>query len=336
MNSEQQWQRVLSRSEGDFFYGVKTTGVFCRPTCPSRRPRRESVEFFDAADAAKRAGYRACLRCKPEEADARVAAIAAACRFLDANPDAKLGDVAEHVALSPFHLQRTFKKVMGVSPAEYARGRRAAALKSAMARGASVTDAMYEAGYGSPSRLYESQPLGMTPTTWRRGGAGLTIRFTIAETPVGTLLLARTERGVCAIEFGDGAERALRAEFPAATIVRDDEALAADVAHVAQHLAGAERSLELPLDVQATAFQRRVWQALRAIPYGETRTYAEVAAELGAPRGARAVARACATNRVALAVPCHRVVRGDGELAGYKWGIERKRALLARERAAKG
>ena len=345
------WTAVLereARQDGRFVYAVRTTGVYCRPSCPSRRPRRENVEFFAGPAEAERAGYRACRRCGPKNAAAPAAeTVQRACSHLEAHLDepVTLAALGAAVGVSPFHLQRLFKRVTGVSPREYANARRVERLKARLQQGDGVADATYEAGYGSGSRVYESSDaqLGMTPATYRRGGPGVTIRFGTAASPLGRLLVAVTGRGVCAVTLGDSdaaLEAALRREYPRALIERaaadgaEDAALAAAIDAVLEHLAGEEPSLALPLDVRATAFQRRVWQALQAIPYGATRSYREIAAAIGSPRATRAVARACAANRVALVVPCHRVVRGDGETGGYRWGEERKRQLLDRESRA--
>jgi AraC family transcriptional regulator of adaptative response/methylated-DNA-[protein]-cysteine methyltransferase len=342
MNPEKQWQLVLARdarSDGKFVYAVRSTGIFCRPTCPSRRPRRKLVEFFATASDAERAGYRACKRCRPTEANPQVTKVYAACRLIDENIDATLtlSAIGNKVGLSPFYLQRLFKRVLGVTPHEYRHARRAGEFKSALARGGRITDAIYEAGYGSSSRLYEKAQgrLGMTPSAYQRKGAGAIIRFSILDTQLGKLLVAVTEKGVCSIQFGDSdlaLEKALRTQFSQAQITRDDTGLETMTTKLTAYLAGAAVPLDLPLDVQATAFQERVWKALREIPYGETRSYSEVASQIGNKRAVRAVARACATNPVCLVVPCHRVVHKDGDLAGYRWGNKRKAALLKKER----
>lgn len=341
---DEAWAAVTSRdarADGRFFYAVTTTGVFCRPSCPSRRPRRRHVLFFARPQEARAAGFRPCRRCAPE---ARFAPAAAALERVRAHVDAHLDErltleaLAAVASLSPAHLQRSFKARYGLSPRGYVRARRAERFKAEVRKGRTVTDALYEAGYGSGSRLYEAAAaeLGMTPGTYRRGGAGLSIRYTTAAAALGRVLVAATERGVCAVQLGDAdaeLEAGLARQYPQATLERDDAALRPTLAAILAHLDGGVRQLDLPLDVAATAFEWRVWRALQQIPYGETRSYAEVAAALGRPRAARAVARACAANRVALLVPCHRVVRGDGGVGGYRWGTERKRALLARETA---
>ena len=346
MTDEDRWQAVAGRDarfDGDFVFAVASTGIYCRPSCPSRRPRRRNVSFYGVPEAAEHAGYRACLRCRPRDAatrDARIEAVRSVCRYIEeyGGGPPTLAALGAHVNLSPHHLQRSFKAVIGVTPRQYYDARRLDRLKGLLRDGDAVTGALYEAGYGSSSRLYEKAPaqLGMTPATYRRGGEGARIGYTIAASPLDRLLVGATARGVCALYLGgdDGAlEAALGAEYPAADIARDDAGLGPWVDAVLAHLEGRAPDLDLPLDVRATAFQRQVWEALRAIPYGETRSYGEVARAIGRPTAARAVARACATNRVSVVVPCHRVVRGDGGLGGYRWGIERKKALLAKEHA---
>jgi len=345
-DEERLWQSVLARdveADGAFVYAVRTTGIYCRPTCPARRPRRENVAFFALPEAAEQAGFRACHRCHPEQAairDPQVEVVQRVCRAIAANPEEPptLASLGADVGLSPFHLQRTFKRVMGITPRQYADACRMDRLKSELRKGEAVTSALYGAGYGSPSRLYERAPaqLGMTPAVYRRGGAGMRIHYTVVPCPLGRLLVAATERGICAINLGDAEDTladSLRKEYPAAAIARDASGLDSTVAAIIRHLHGQEPHLDLPLDVQATAFQWRVWEALQTIPYGSTRSYGEIARAIGQPTAARAVAQACATNRVALAIPCHRVVREDGDLGGYRWGIERKRTLLAQEQA---
>ncbi len=343
-DEERQWQSVLARdveADGAFVYAVHTTGVYCRPTCPSRRPRQENVAFFALPEAAEQAGFRACRRCHPEQAvirDPQVEVVQRVCRAIAANPEAPptLASLGADVGLSPFHLQRTFKRVMGITPRQYADACRMDRFKGELRKGEAVTSALYGAGYGSPSRLYERAPaqLGMTPAIYRRGGAGMRIHYTVVPCPLGLLLVAATERGICAITLGDADDAladGLTREYPAAAIARDDSGLDSAVATIVRHLHGQEPHLDLPLDLQATAFQWRVWEALQAIPYGSTRSYGEIARAIGQPTAARAVAQACATNRVALAIPCHRVVRDNGEVGGYRWGVERKRTLLAQE-----
>jgi len=335
------WQQVMARDarqDGRFVFAVRTTGVYCRPSCPSRRPRRESVEFFSNPNEAERAGYRACLRCKPTEVPAQAQYVMRARQLLDnAEGVVTLSKLSRRVGLSPFHLQRLFKRATGLSPREYQSARRLQSVKAGLRNGDEVTTALYDAGYGSPSRLYEksAEQLGMTPGEYRRGGAGASITFATAPTPLGRLLVAATERGLCAVRFGESAtelERDLRQEFHAAELHRDDGAMTRYVEPLVAAIRGENATVDLPLDVRATAFQRKVWNQLREIPRGETRSYGEIARAIGEPRAVRAVARACATNPVAIAVPCHRVVRSDGEESGYRWGIERKNKLLERER----
>jgi AraC family transcriptional regulator of adaptative response/methylated-DNA-[protein]-cysteine methyltransferase len=342
------WRALCARDrtwDGRFVFAVQTTGVYCRPSCPARRPLRKNVLFFTAPDAAERAGFRGCRRCRPREtgaADTRADMVAAACRLLAEDRDQpwRLDALAEAVGVSPRHLLRTFKDALGVTPRQYAEARRMAAFKGRLRGGDSVTGAMYDVGFGSSSRLYEDVQgrLGMTPATYRRGGRGMSIGYTVTASPLGRLLVAATERGVAAVSLGDSEpalEAGLRKEYPQAEIRRDDAGLQRWVSLVLDELAGARPRTDLPLDVQATAFQHRVWQELRAIPRGQTRSYAEVARRIGQPTAARAVARACASNRVALLVPCHRVVATGGGVGGYRWGAQRKRALLERERDEK-
>jgi AraC family transcriptional regulator of adaptative response/methylated-DNA-[protein]-cysteine methyltransferase len=342
LQNENHWLQVMARDarqDGRFVFAVRTTGVYCRPSCPSRRPRRDSVEFFPDPQEAERAGYRACLRCKPTEVSPQAQYVLRARQLLDnAEGVVTLAQLSKQVGLSPFHLQRLFKRATGLSPREYQSARRVQHVKTELRKGEYVTTALYEAGFGSPSRLYEKsdQQLGMTPGTYRRGGVGVSITFAIAPTPLGRMLVAATERGLCVVRFGESVaelERDLRNEFHAATLLRDDAAMRRYIEPLLASLSGNKTTIDLPLDVRATAFQQKVWEALQRIPCGETRSYTDVARELGDPKAVRAVARACASNPVALAVPCHRVVRSDGDLAGYRWGLERKRKLLERERA---
>jgi AraC family transcriptional regulator, regulatory protein of adaptative response / methylated-DNA-[protein]-cysteine methyltransferase len=339
------WDAVAARDrtmDGVFFYAVMSTGVYCRPSCPSKRPRRENVVFFRAREAAERAGFRPCKRCCPDseaDRDSNAEIAEKVCRYIDIHPDepVTLEALGRALGVSPFHLQRTFKAVTGITPRAYADSRRLNSLKSGLREGHSVTRSMYDAGYGSSSRLYEraSSQLGMTPARYRKHGAGVSIQYTIAPTPIGKMLLAATEQGVCAIRFGDSAnelELELRAEYPKAEIARANDKLQAQVDALRAILSG-DSTPALPLDIQATAFQRRVWEALQTIPRGATKSYSRIAAEIGHPKAARAVARACAANPVAVAIPCHRVVREDGSTGGYRWGLERKKKLLALEAA---
>ncbi len=344
-DSDVRWTAVLARdrrADGAFVYAVSSTGIYCRPSCASRRPHRERVAFFDSADDAVRAGYRACRRCRPDDvvaaADPWVEKIRRACVYLtNVEGHPSLATLAARLGGSPYHLHRNFKRLVGLTPREYADACRLRKVKQRLRAGGEVTGAVLDAGYGSSSRFYERAVprIGMTPTTYRRGGAGMRIRYAVVPSPVGTVLVAATPRGVCAVSIGSseaGLERQLRAEYPAAEFVRDRGALTRWTAAILAHLEGRRPRLDLPLDVQATAFQWQVWTALAAIPYGETRSYADVAAAIGRPKAVRAVARACAANRVALAIPCHRVVPSAGGIGGYRWGAARKRALLEGER----
>ena len=345
---EARWQVVLARevcSNERFVYAVRSTGVYCRPGCPSKRPRRENVMFFPVPDAAEKAGFRPCRRCRPQSArpgSSQLDMIGKACHLMEqrAEMPVTLAALGKELDVSPYHLERTFKRFLGITPREYADALRLERLKSSLREERDVTTALYEAGYGSSRGLYERAPkhLGMTPATYRRGGRGMEISYTTAHSPLGRLLVGRTERGICAVSLGDSddtLEQELRAEYFEATIRRDNARLGLWVSALVAHLCGSRPQLELPLDVRATAFQRRVWQELRKIPYGETRSYSQIARALGQPKAARAVANACAANPAALVIPCHRVVRDGGESGGYRWGAERKQALLSRESLAK-
>ena len=339
---EQQWQQILSRdarADGQFVYGVKSTHIYCRPTCPSRRPRRTNVDFFAQPSAAENAGFRACKRCRPNAAHPQAAIVEAACRFVDAHLDSRvtLSQLAKHTGYSAFHLQRMFKKTLGISPQQYQAQRRLATLKSGLRANGKVIDAAYDAGYSSSSRLYEkgTSQMGMTPASYGKNGAGAKIVYTIFDSDLGKVLVAKTERGICSLRFASSAaelERELRAEFRAAEIARNDSALTAAVSAARRCLAGHNAARQLSFDVQATAFQRLVWAELQRIPAGGTRTYEDVARSIGSPRAHRAVARACASNHVAVLIPCHRVVPKSGGDGGYRWGRERKAALLKAER----
>jgi AraC family transcriptional regulator, regulatory protein of adaptative response / methylated-DNA-[protein]-cysteine methyltransferase len=334
------WQAVLDRDrqfDGQFVYAVRSTGVYCRPSCPSRRPRREQVDFYETNEAAAQAGFRPCKRCRPDEVDSQAEMVRQVCAYIETHETATLAELSQAVSVSPFHLQRVFKRLMGISPRQYADAYRLGQLKTHLKKGSSVTDAVYEAGYGSSSRVYERSDgqLGMTPSAYRRGGEGMNIVYTVRDCPLGRVLIAVTERGVCAVSLGSSdamLDEFVLNEFPAASVRRDDGLLSDWVDAILSYLNGWQPRVDVPLDVQATAFQRRVWEALRTIPAGETRTYSQVAASIGQPTAVRAVAHACATNRIALAIPCHRVIRTDGDLGGYRWGLERKRTLLAQER----
>jgi len=350
--NEALWHSVRIRdraADGAFVYAVRSTGIYCRPSCPSRKPRREQVIFFPLPEAAEQEGFRACRRCQPRSVgvrDPKINVVARVCREIesriadDAGEDQRLtltalGAVA---GMRPHQLERAFRSVMGVTPRQYADAQRMRLLKSRLKKGDNVTTALYEAGFGSSSRLYERAPsqLGMTPATYRDGGAGMRIHYTIVSSPLGRLLVGSTDRGVSAVYLGESdahLEAALRKEYPRTDLQRDRNGRNAWVEKILDHLRGKEPHLDLPTDVQATAFQRRVWEELRRIPYGTTKTYSDVARAIGRPAAIRAVARACATNPVSVVVPCHRVVREDGKLAGYRWGLDRKLALIEKERA---
>jgi AraC family transcriptional regulator of adaptative response/methylated-DNA-[protein]-cysteine methyltransferase len=338
------WQGVQARDarfDGVFVFGVRSTGIYCRPSCPARRPRRNQVVFFPLPEAAERAGFRPCRRCQPRDAPAAnpaVELVRRVCRALETNLEEPhtLAALGAHAGVSPGHLQRTFKRLLGITPRQYADACRLDRLKVRLRQGENVTHALYEAGYGSSSRLYEKAGalLGMTPGTYRRGGKGMKIRYALVNSPLGRLLVAGTLRGICAVCLGDSDARlqaALSAEYPEAEIRQDAVGLARWLKVILNYLEGDTSRLDLPMDVAATAFQRRVWEELRRIPYGSTRSYKQVARAIGRPTAVRAVARACATNPVSLVIPCHRVVREDGSLGGYRWGLERKKALLERE-----
>jgi AraC family transcriptional regulator of adaptative response/methylated-DNA-[protein]-cysteine methyltransferase len=340
---DQRWVAVVARDsghDGKFVFAVSTTGVYCRPSCAARRPRRDNVTFFSRPEQAEKAGFRACLRCRPRSISGNPQSDSAKeiCRYIEQHLDEpitleRLGKVFRQ---SPFHLQRRFKAALGITPREYADSCRLRQLKRNLQAGDNVTRAMYDAGYGSSSRLYEktASQLGMTPDKYRRGAVAATVRYAIADSPLGRMLIAATDRGVCSIQFAqsDGELiEGLKREFPFAVRKPDEGGLQAWVAALLQKMAGKELNSALPLDIRATAFQRRVWTYLQSIPFGATRSYGEVAKAIGQPSASRAVARACATNPVAVAIPCHRVVREDGSISGYRWGVERKKALLEME-----
>ncbi|MGH8447600.1 MAG: bifunctional DNA-binding transcriptional regulator/O6-methylguanine-DNA methyltransferase Ada [Solimonas sp.] len=351
-NDEQRWQAVQARDasqDGQFWYGVLTTGVYCRPGCASRLPLRKNVRFYTDMDAAERDGLRPCKRCKPRAAaaDAEALRIAEVCRYIEAHADAKLplAELAQRAHLSPFHFQRRFKAVVGLSPKEYAEACRLKNLRRELRAAPSVSDAIYGAGYGSGSRVYEKidTRLGMTPAEYRAGGAGVAISYASGATPLGLVMIAATDRGICFLQFGDSEPvllAALQAEYPAAQFsamaAPQKAQFGAWMQLLGEHLEGRRPRLELPLHTRGTAFQLEVWKYLQTIPYGEVRSYKEVAEGIGRPSAVRAVAHACATNNVALLIPCHRVIRGDGALSGYRWGLERKRVLIDQERAHRG
>ena len=345
-SDELRWRAVLDKdrkADGQFVFAVSSTKIYCRPSCPSRRPRRDHVSFYESPTAAETAGFRACLRCHPQTAneDARVTLVKRVCELIDADPEGKLtlDEISGVIGLSSFHLQRAFKGEMGISPREYAAARKAQRFREGVKAGERIASAMYGAGYGSSSRLYESAEaeLGMSPATYGRGGANVKINYTVMPCDLGWLLVAATEKGVCAVKLGDSIEqleRELRDEFNAATIEKSDRGLSDAVSTITRQLDLKQGLIQLPLDVRSTAFQRLVWRALRNIPSGETRSYSDIAQAIGRPAAVRAVARACASNPVALVIPCHRVIREDKSLGGYRWGLERKKKLLAKERAA--
>jgi len=344
---EAKWSAVVhrdQRADDLFYYSVRTTGVYCRPSCAARLALRKNVRFHPSTEAAEAEGFRPCRRCRPNEASQsvrRAQAVARACRLIEAadeTPD--LAAVAKEVGMSRFHFQRVFKTHTGLTPKAYALAHRSKRVRTELRRSSTVTDAIYEAGFNSNGRFYATsgQMLGMTPTAYRRGAPGTAIRYAIGECSLGLVLVARSEKGVCAILFGDRRKDLasdLQSRFPKADLSPGDRDFQQWVAQVVRFVEAPGVGLDLPLDVQGTVFERRVWKALQQIPLGSTLSYSQVAAKLGAPGSARAVARACAANRLALAIPCHRVVRSDGALAGYRWGVERKKVLLSREAAVK-
>ena len=343
MNEEIFWQAVKEndrRFDGIFFTCVTSTKIFCRPSCTARLPKRQNVYFVNSIEKAEVDGFRACLRCKPKaetKIDPKVRAAMQVCDLLKTEEDISLRSLSKKLEMSPYHLQRTFKKVIGVSPKKYAENMRIEKFKNELKDGRGVTDAMYESGFGSSSRLYEkaSKKLGMTPNTYKKGGVGMKINWTIADCELGRLLVARTEKGVCGVKFGDNDSELiedLRSEYIKAEISENKGNLKGFVRAILDHLAGKKPDLDLPIDIQATAFQMQVWEALRTIPYGETLSYSEVAEKIGNKKAVRAVASACAKNRVALVIPCHRVIGTNGKMSGYRWGIERKKKLLEKER----
>lgn len=341
--ADPRWADVLARdpaADGLFWYSVRTTGVYCRPSCAARTPRPENVDFHSSQEAAQEAGFRACKRCKPDQspdAERQAALIAAACRVLHTEePTPALAELAARLQLSPGHLHRLFKAQTGLSPRAYALALRAGKFRDGLRRGDKVIDAAYDAGFGSSRAVYEqgAAMLGMSPRRYRAGGTDMTLHFAVAPCSLGLVLVAASERGVCAILLGDASgplEEELRARFPAAELVPADAGFTGTVGQVVTLMDRPSADFALPLDVRGTAFQQRVWTALRRIPHGTTTTYSALANQLGMPKAVRAVASACAANPVAVAIPCHRVVRQDGALAGYRWGLERKKALLARE-----
>ena len=350
VNEAMAWESVLQRdasADDRFLYAVTTTGIYCRPSCPSRRPKRDNVAFFSSAAAAEQAGFRACQRCRPNRAKTPHRGVERARDYIDAHI-ADLGEeritlelLGEHSGLSPYHLQRKFKELVGLTPAQYIRARKSERLKGELKRGETVSRATFGAGYGSSSRVYgdSDKRLGMTPATYRRGGAGAHIEYVTARTSLGMLLVGATDRGICAVTLGNDAktlERALELEYPAATrtyVSHPSSSLQAWVADIIEAVDSDRVRLDIPFDIQASAFQWKVWRELQKIPFGETRSYGEIATAIGSPKAVRAVASACANNRAAVIIPCHRVVRQDGALGGYRWGLERKQLLIEKERA---
>ena len=343
---EARWAALLRRDrafDGNFFYSVASTGVYCKPSCRSRLPLRKNVSFHDTAQDAERAGFRACKRCRPGQApltEVHAAKIAQACRLIEAaDSELTLEMLADHVAMSPHHFHRLFKSIVGVTPKAYAVANRHQRVRQTLVETGSVTEAIYASGFNSNGRFYaaSSDMLGMTPRDFRAGGADIEIRFAIGESSLGWVLVAASGKGVCTIMLGDAPEPlrdALTAQYPRARLIEGDADFKSTATTVIGFVDTPGKGLTLPLDIQGTAFQQRVWEALRNIPLGTTATYADIAAVIGAPKAVRAVARACASNRLAVAIPCHRVVRTDGSLSGYRWGVARKRKLLDRE--AKG
>lgn len=342
--ADKYWRATLDRdrrADGDFVLAVRSTHIYCRPSCPARRPLRRNVTFFRTREEAERQGYRPCLRCRPNEVAAASALVARAAKYLVKNDEESLRllRIAKDLNTTPATLRRAFRQVTGLAPRQLAEALRIKRFKSLLRSGTNITDALYETGYGSSSRVYErsNTQLGMTPATYQKGGKGMKLEYTIAASPVGKVLVAATERGVSAVYLGDAERKLLaelREEYPHAEISPAAGATRSWVREIVQRIEGKPAQEELPLDLQATAFQRRVWQELQKIPRGTTKTYSQVARALGRPKAVRAVARACATNPVSVVVPCHRVVRENGSLAGYRWGLTRKERLLATERAA--
>jgi AraC family transcriptional regulator, regulatory protein of adaptative response / methylated-DNA-[protein]-cysteine methyltransferase len=340
------WASVVARdpaSDGKFYYAVKTTGVYCRPSCAARTPRPENVAFYTSTEGAAKAGFRPCKRCKPDGvslAEDQARRVAELCQFLEqAEPTPSLESLAKRAGWSVYHLHRVFRAITGLTPKAYAAGRRAERVRAKLGRSRTVTEAIYDAGYNSSGRFYEQANgvLGMTPRSFRQGGARAQIRFAIGECSLGSILVAASDRGVCAILLGDdpaALARDLEDRFPRADLIGGDAEFERLVARVVGMIETPKASVELPLDVRGTAFQERVWRAIGKIPAGSTASYAEIAKRIGVPKAVRAVAQACAANHLAVAIPCHRVVRADGDVSGYRWGVERKRTLLRREKAA--
>jgi AraC family transcriptional regulator, regulatory protein of adaptative response / methylated-DNA-[protein]-cysteine methyltransferase len=338
------WKAVLARDAGKdrtFVFGVRSTGIYCKPSCPARHPHIEQVVFFIGPDDAELSGFRACKRCHPRDQGnpPRTELVQRICKYVEGNLEGKLtlASLSQEAGLSPFHFQRTFKKVLGISPRQYIEARRLERVKQSLRRGETVTDALYGAGFTSRSRLYgkSSGQLGVNPGAFRRGGEGLSIHYTIIDSPIGRLLLGATGKGICAVCIGasdEAVESALKEDYYAADLYRNDHQMMKWAEEFSKYFDGREFPRNLPIDVQATAFQWKVWQQIRSIPYGKTSTYSEIAETIGKPRAIRPVANACATNHIALLIPCHRVVGKNGDLRGYKWGLKRKQALLSLEK----
>lgn len=351
LNPKKCWaavQRHDASQDGQFYYGVLTTGVFCRPSCPSRQPLEKNVRYYATPADAERDGLRACLRCRPLAVagnDPNTARIGEICRYIETSADAplRLIDLAQRAGLSPFHFQRSFKAIVGVSPKHYLEALRVKKLKSSLRHSTGIADAVYDAGFGSSSRVYErgDTRLGMTPNQYRQEGRGITISYAAVDSPVGLMMIGATDRGICFVQFGSARGElltALRNEYAQAELTAMREPVHPDfqswISSLTDYLAGKQPHLDLPLDIRATAFQMQVWTYLQSIPYGEVQSYGEVAAGIGNPKAVRAVASACAANKVALVIPCHRVIRGTGEMGGYRWGVPRKRTLIDMERAS--
>ena len=344
--SDRRWAAIVARdskADGKFYYSVKTTGVYCRPSCAARLARPENVSFYATCKEAEKAGFRPCKRCKPNElspAEQHAAKIAAACRLIEeSEAEPNLEQLANHAGLSAYHFHRIFKSITGLTPKKYAAAHRAKRMRNKLGRSDTVTEAIYDSGYNSSGRFYATadEVLGMTPSNYRGGGVRTEIRFAVGECSLGSILVAQSERGICAILLGDDPDalaRELQDQFPQANLIGGDAEFEQLVSKVVGFVEAPALGLELPLDIRGTAFQQRVWQALRDIPAGSTASYTEIARQIGAPNAVRAVAQACGANTLAVAIPCHRVVRHDGALSGYRWGVERKRTLLERESQA--